>query len=634
MKKTLILSLLLAGMAQAVTTAQVQSVTVGDQTVNAADGETLTILDFEGNSMWATSNNIGSGESDYTVLTNGRFAVGDGEIEAISKKGTLIIGAGSKSDGVSLKGGIIDFNCGGTVANNLILGVNDAYEFNSSGYSTVLFSNDKEYKQDSPKKLVLTGTITLASDVKASVVTKVNGGGPYIEGSINGSGKTLVLNWLEDGAQPGENYTTRLSGGATLGTLDGTGQVLLDDKKADGTTDAASKDYTMVNATGTGALTVDSGVNLTLTGHATDTALQTTSKSITNNGTIFIGESTPDDTPNTVILSGNVTEGTIQLHSNTNLRIASNVLSSLNMEGSGNAKLIVAETGVVDVQNNFEMDADANTAVEIETGGQFKRGTWTYTNENTTNAVLRRTEVGVEGSKQWSGSSDQFTVTGAKLILTESNWNESRNRLDDCSLVNSRSGEMRVYSAIVDNQLVALDVQSGTVSFRNRTAEEKIGALTLAGGKKVGLYSDNSTDITKITAVQVTDSLTTIGETSATIEASMLTLAEGVTLDFGSSVTLAGDLTMNSNLVLADGMLGEEGVTLFTGVTGLTLATGVYTAPVDAATVFTGVETGTYNLVFSGNVVSLQAAAAVPEPATATLSLLALCGLAARRRRK
>ena len=56
----------------------------------------------------------------------------------------------------------------------------------------------------------------------------------------------------------------------------------------------------------------------------------------------------------------------------------------------------------------------------------------------------------------------------------------------------------------------------------------------------------------------------------------------------------------------------------------------------DLSTWFSNVQAGTYYLSYdatSGKVYA-EMVATVPEPTTATLSLLALCGLAMRRRRK
>ncbi len=591
-----------------------------ETTFTSGDGQVIRLYTNDG-AVWMTSGNVGAEAADIAILsgsTNSQYKVGDGEIDVLNGYEKVILASGTTAEeegsaAAPYSGANLYLNAGGTITAAIYAG-----STGNQNDETITFYNDKA------TKLVLAGDITLVADSKFKVDANTAGSGPYIEGAISGAGKTLELSGTQ---------TMRMSGGATLKTLAGSASVLMDDKKADGTSDAAGKIYTFTNATGNGALTIDTDVTLNLLGHATDAALQTTSKAIENSGTIFIGDTS--SSKNTVTLKGNVTgNGYIKLHSDTNLRIESTVSQNFDMDGSGNAcnaKLIVGGTGVVTVKNDVWMDAKANTAIEIETKGELKRGTWTYTNANTQNAVLRRTEVNVTGGKAWSATSDQFTVTGAKLILNDSAWNQVGNQLVNCSLVNSGSGEMRVYSAIGDNKLAALDVQNGSVSFRNRTDEVKIDALTLTGGRNVGFYSDDSTNITKITALQVTDSLTMTGGTSGTITASMLTLADGVTLDFSSSVTLVGALTLNSNLVLADGMLGEKDLILFTGATGLTLSSGTYTAPVDAASVFSGIEAGTYNLVYSDNVVSIRA---IPEPTTATLSLLALAGLAARRRRK
>ena len=79
----------------------------------------------------------------------------------------------------------------------------------------------------------------------------------------------------------------------------------------------------------------------------------------------------------------------------------------------------------------------------------------------------------------------------------------------------------------------------------------------------------------------------------------------------GNSVTLSGDTSNNSNhgyFFTADDITIEEGTSISITIAG---AGGEKRTPL--------------------NYVSLQM---VPEPATATLSLLALVGLAARRRRK
>ncbi len=110
-----------------------------------------------------------------------------------------------------------------------------------------------------------------------------------------------------------------------------------------------------------------------------------------------------------------------------------------------------------------------------------------------------------------------------------------------------------------------------------------------------------------------TGSTFVLGSTSVNLDDAVSTLA------LGSSVTLDLSAWGTSSTAFTDG------TTLFTSVSGLTSLSQV---TLD----FGNGDTGLYTLSLTGDKVS--ATKAVPEPATATLSLLALAGLAARRRRK
>ena len=126
-----------------------------------------------------------------------------------------------------------------------------------------------------------------------------------------------------------------------------------------------------------------------------------------------------------------------------------------------------------------------------------------------------------------------------------------------------------------------------------------------------------------------------------------LTMAGNSTLDADTAVTLNnGTLTFNG-VVNLDGAIknalyaGEQTVKLFTGITSLVMNGTTYDStarvaynPVDLEEVFAfdDLQEDKYQLHYSGG--ELFATLSVPEPATATLSLLALAGLCARRRRK
>jgi len=166
-----------------------------------------------------------------------------------------------------------------------------------------------------------------------------------------------------------------------------------------------------------------------------------------------------------------------------------------------------------------------------------------------------------------------------------------------------------------------------------------LSTLSLGSGSTFSAYKDAATP-TATSAHESTLTLTTLqAGAGATLNANIAFTAD-------SSLILDGALTMGSDVALATGMsltlsesmladlYGHQAVTLFTGVDKLTLdavdiADG---AALNVNGMFSNLDTGyDYNLAYVGGMVSLSA---IPEPTTATLSLLALAALAARRKRE
>ena len=132
-----------------------------------------------------------------------------------------------------------------------------------------------------------------------------------------------------------------------------------------------------------------------------------------------------------------------------------------------------------------------------------------------------------------------------------------------------------------------------------------------------------------------------------------LVLASGSTLNAAAAVTLGGSLELGTGLTLGGDLYASimamtadsEPVLLFRGVNTLTLGAAGDALTIDVlseedekdlCTWFSNVAAGTYYLSYDATSGSVYAGmiATVPEPTTATLSLLALAGLCARRRRK
>lgn len=175
--------------------------------------------------------------------------------------------------------------------------------------------------------------------------------------------------------------------------------------------------------------------------------------------------------------------------------------------------------------------------------------------------------------------------------------------------------------------------------------EMELQSLELGGGSSLGLFrsadhtvsTETETTLTVIDSLQVSGSGSVLNANLVMAEGSMLNLA-GNSLQLGSSLTLGGVVLDDTTVNLVKSLTVGSSLTLFTGVDELIIGSDSWTGAMttEASAAFSNAELDGYRLVYDGAAsgkVSITTAA-VPEPATTTLSLLALAALAARRRRK
>lgn len=177
---------------------------------------------------------------------------------------------------------------------------------------------------------------------------------------------------------------------------------------------------------------------------------------------------------------------------------------------------------------------------------------------------------------------------------------------------------------------------NGNVSLSDGSISTADKNVTIAGT----LAADNIT-VDNGSTQNITMESGTIYVTGQGVQTGSLTL-NGGTINFADGVTVALDENQTYDLsgaeivVMVDDVNNIEGstVTLFSGngagtVTGLESATFKF----QDANAPENVVTGTITDLGSGSI-KVDATVSVPEPSTATLSLLALAGLCARRRRR
>lgn len=232
-----------------------------------------------------------------------------------------------------------------------------------------------------------------------------------------------------------------------------------------------------------------------------------------------------------------------------------------------------------------------------------------------------------------------YTATDAKLSFAVNSNQTIGSKLVGSDLVNNGTGTLTLNHA--QNSLHGLDAVKGSIIVANAGSGVKnLASLGIGNGQSVSFYTGTVAAEDQEATLCVT-TLISAG-LGSTLNAN-LKLGEGVLLDFADTqngLTLGSTLTLGSGITLTETMvntLHETGeLVLFSGVDALTLGTESYTGSLDgtiAADFISGLGQGyllTYSGAANGGIVSIKA----PEPATATLSLLALAALAARRKRK
>lgn len=240
-------------------------------------------------------------------------------------------------------------------------------------------------------------------------------------------------------------------------------------------------------------------------------------------------------------------------------------------------------------------------------------------------------------------SKDYVVISNADVKITAGNQTVAA-RLSGSSITNAGSGTATLTHS--ENTLTGVYAASGDIILQNVGAELSLNVLEIAAGKSVSAQVTNAADTTA--EVQVSSSALLRG--GSTLNAS-LTLNENATLDMSDmtagavsidgALTLGGKVTMGTQLqsILAEMATWEtKELVLFDNLDSFVFEEA-------AVATDTKVLAGTYFSNLTGNSdvyvtytvndnVGSLVISTIPEPATATLSLLALAGLAARRRRK
>ena len=284
-----------------------------------------------------------------------------------------------------------------------------------------------------------------------------------------------------------------------------------------------------------------------------------------------------------------------------------------------------------------------------------------------------------DGADIYSLENERYSVEAHKMVkVAAGNVTVNNHIKTDTVSTGGTTGSLTLANGADAETLNEVIAASGDVTFLNMAAENEtatggqtsisLNKLEIGAGKTVSFYEAAAPvsidQLAQEASVSVVGTLTA-GQ-GATLNADLV-MEKGSTLDVrgtgGTGLLMGSEVTLNKGMTLSDysgeWASWEAGTTytLFTGVDGLDIGNGVttgtmdYTAWVDAKEYFSNIQesnryflcyggapaqdsVGVLSAVNDGSNVGMIYIMTVPEPATSTLSLLALAALAARRRRR
>lgn len=312
---------------------------------------------------------------------------------------------------------------------------------------------------------------------------------------------------------------------------------------------------------------------------------------------------------------------------------------------------LTVTNGSVNINSSAEVGAlvQKGTHVNLAQGSALKVG------EQATFTAGKgqiRASLGTAAASQenYSLGSSTYKLTNGHMSVAASEDTEVNNQLINSGIENTGSGKLTVNNAA--NELAGVYATSGDMAVLQAAAGLNLNELVVADSRQVAAYT--ATEQVEAQEADITVRGVARFGSGAKLNAN-LTLASGSTLSvaeggvaLGSSLSLQQGLTLDdATLARVGGLSVGESHVLFTGVDSLRLATSEteYQEVSDAdssilaSTYFKNIGSN-YQLTYTmsenaadGGTLSITVAA-VPEPTTTTLSLLALAALIARRRRK
>ena len=622
--------------------------TMGSWSLKLSDGATLTgqgnatygAIDFNTNNstIYATS-----GENTISAVT--RLRNGNNLNYDVSEGATLTVSGLIHADGAAGKGsitkngaGILVLTSANTYANTTTIngGTLSTSVVGALGSSSVIINDGGTLQVGGDDNKLLGENIT----INAGGTLRFDGtGSDIINYNLDGKTLTVAGGMIDFGStrQTMGKWALELSDGATITGAGNATYGAIDFNNNNSTITATSGENTISAVTrvrngGNLNYAVNEGATLTVSGlihsagsdnKASFTKLGEGQLIVSSNLNLnyistSAGEVLLTGAQNTVAnvdcSMGSTAEGTLRLAQDARLEVTGNIWSRNN-------------TGIL-LDSGAELDISGKKLTITNRAEEGSASLAATTSTDPGEYTINRTGYQI--------SNAHVTYTGGDATI--------ENKLTNSSIENAGNGTLKVNNA--ENTLSAVHATGGHIKLFS-DAELDLKELEIATSLSVSAYSQLSEQAAQEARINVSG--TADFGAGATLNADLV-MKSGATLKIAGTVQMGSDVYLESGLKLAGTQydtlsslrVGEK-VTLFSGVDTLFLgntpiASNAITLDdrVLANEYFSNL-TDDYLLIFDttmGAGLAELSIAMVPEPTTATLSILALAGLAMRRRRK
>lgn len=374
--------------------------------------------------------------------------------------------------------------------------------------------------------------------------------------------------------------------------------------------------------------TLNVGGNLTASSITLSSGWYEGHASVTVQGETHVTGNVQLSNENVMTLNGKLTADTnVQMGSSSSLTLSKAAGSTVNtfIAMEADSSISLTQGTVLTVTNTGNAGGvwmKANSTITLDSTSSLKSGALTVTGGSMKNLMTTEAHFGAGNGFR------HVTLTGSTLTIG-SGATEVDAYILDGGLLKVETGTTTTVGAAL-SATTSLSVSDST-SVVFGAADKHIGVLTLGSGATVTLGTESNHAYTLTTSGLVVSGDSGKVNADLVVSSGTMDFTAGHALTMGCGVTIGNDVVVKLDSTVVDAIVGGQYFDLIEGVDASAVTLGNVSFVSNDGRNLSSLGLALETIDTGDGKVTIRVA---PEPATATLSLLALAGLCARRRRR